>query len=277
MRSCPRERRGRGVSRALHRLVLAVAFVPGLPQKVSAQSPAPAEAPVNAPAAAVPAQPLTPAGQPKGHMLPTISVSTKRAKPRAKPIATVGTPPATSPVPSTPPSGAPNVGAGPATAPGMASQMAVTGADLNARPVTRPGEVLEAAPGLIVTQHSGEGKANQYFLRGYNLDHGTDLAVTVDDIPVNMRTHAHGQGYSDLNFLMPEIVNSLDIRKGPYFADVGDFGSVGALNIGLLDPAPKKTRSLTVGSFGYHRLFSRAGTQAGNGNLFFRGEPSPYA
>jgi len=158
----------------------------------------------------------------------------------------------------------------------MASQMNVTGADLNARPVTRPGEVLEAAPGLIVTQHSGEGKANQYVLRGYNLDHGTDLAITVDDMPINMRTHAHGQGYSDLNFLMPEIVNSLDIRKGPYFADVGDFGSVGALNIGLLDTAPKKTASLTVGSFGYQRLFGMASAPAGDGNLFFAGELAHY-
>jgi outer membrane receptor protein involved in Fe transport len=158
----------------------------------------------------------------------------------------------------------------------MASQMTVTGADLNARPVTRPGEIVEAAPGLIVTQHSGEGKANQYFLRGYNLDHGTDLAVTVDDMPINMRTHAHGQGYSDLNFLMPETVNSLEIRKGPYFADVGDFGSVGALNIGLVDSTPKKTASLTVGSFGYQRLFGMASTPAGDGNLFFAGEFSHY-
>jgi outer membrane receptor protein involved in Fe transport len=181
-----------------------------------------------------------------------------------------------SPAPSAPPSGAPNVGAGPATAPGMASQMNVTGTDLNARPVTRPGEIVEAAPGLIVTQHSGEGKANQYFLRGYNLDHGTDLAITVDDMPVNMRTHAHGQGYSDLNFLMPEIVNSLEIRKGPYFADVGDFGSVGALNIGLLDATPKKTASLTVGSFGYRRLFGMASAPAGDGNLFFAGELAHY-
>jgi len=158
----------------------------------------------------------------------------------------------------------------------MASQMTVTGADLNARPVTRPGEIVEAAPGLIVTQHSGEGKANQYFLRGYNLDHGTDLAVTVDDMPVNMRTHGHGQGYSDLNFLMPEIVNSLDIRKGPYFADVGDFGSVGALSIGLLDTTPKKTATLTVGSFGYQRLFGMGATRAGDGNLFFAGELAHY-
>jgi outer membrane receptor protein involved in Fe transport len=127
-----------------------------------------------------------------------------------------------------------------------------------------------------VTQHSGEGKANQYFLRGYNLDHGTDLAVTVDDMPINMRTHAHGQGYSDLNFLMPETVNSLEIRKGPYFADVGDFGSVGALNIGLVDSTPKKTASLTVGSFGYQRLFGMASTPAGDGNLFFAGELSHY-
>jgi outer membrane receptor protein involved in Fe transport len=158
----------------------------------------------------------------------------------------------------------------------MASQMTVTGADLNARPVTRPGEIVEAAPGLIVTQHSGEGKANQYFLRGYNLDHGTDLAITVDDMPINMRTHAHGQGYADLNFLMPEIVNSLDIRKGPYFADVGDFGSVGALDIGLLDTTPKKTATLTVGSFGYERLFGMGSTRAADGNLSFAGEVSHY-
>ncbi|MGP8120673.1 MAG: TonB-dependent receptor plug domain-containing protein, partial [Xanthobacteraceae bacterium] len=92
--------------------------------------------------------------------------------------------------PAASPSGAPNVGSGPAGTPAMASQICFTGDELNTRPVTRPGEILEAAPGLIVTQHSGEGKANQYFLRGYNLDHGTDLAIYVDDVPVNMRTHA---------------------------------------------------------------------------------------
>jgi hypothetical protein len=158
----------------------------------------------------------------------------------------------------------------------MASQTTVTGADLNARPVTRPGEIVEATPGLIVTQHSGEGKANQYFLRGYNLDHGTDLAITVDDMPVNMRTHAHGQGYSDLNFLMPEVVNALEIRKGPYFADLGDFGSVGALNIGLRDSTPKTTASLTVGTFGYQRLFGMTSAPAGAGNLFVVGELAHY-
>jgi hypothetical protein len=143
-------------------------------------------------------------------VLPPINITAKRPRPRAKPTARAATtadvPPAASAgpqqTPAAPPSGAPNVAAGPAAAPGMASQMAVTGDELNARPVTRPGEIVEAAPGLIATQHSGEGKANQYFPRGYNLDHGTDLAITVDDMPINMRTHAHGQGYADLNFLM---------------------------------------------------------------------------
>ena len=94
-------------------------------------------------------------------------------------------------------------------------------------------------PGLIVTQHSGEGKANQYFLRGYNLDHGTDLAITVDGVPVNMRTHAHGQGYADLNWLIPETIAAIDVRKGPYFADEGDFASVGSIHIGLIDRTKK--------------------------------------
>ncbi len=112
------------------------------------------------------------------------------------------------------------------------SEKNVTGEDVNARPFSRPGEALEVVPGLIVTQHSGEGKANQYFLRGFNLDHGTDLAISVDDMPVNMRTHAHGQGYADLNFLIPELIGSVDVRKGPYFADEGDFSSVGSVHVG---------------------------------------------
>jgi outer membrane receptor for Fe3+-dicitrate len=107
----------------------------------------------------------------------------------------------TSPPPAA--SASANVGSGPQGQPNMASQTTIVSETLNARPVSRPGELLEAVPGLIVTQHSGEGKANQYFLRGYNLDHGTDLAIYVDDVPINLRTHAHGQGYSDLNWLMP--------------------------------------------------------------------------
>ncbi|OAE97712.1 TonB-dependent receptor [Bradyrhizobium centrolobii] len=158
----------------------------------------------------------------------------------------------------------------------MASEMRISGVTLNARPATRPAEVLEAVPGLIVTQHSGEGKANQYFLRGYNLDHGTDLAIYVDDVPVNMRTHAHGQGYADLNWLMPETINSLDIRKGPYFADEGDFGSVGNLHIGLVDRAEHNTASVTVGSFGYRRLFGMGSSKVGDGTLLVAGEGGVY-
>ncbi len=158
----------------------------------------------------------------------------------------------------------------------MASQTSFTGEELNARPVTRPGEVLEAVPGLIVTQHSGEGKANQYFLRGYNLDHGTDIAITVDDVPVNMRTHAHGQGYADLNWLMPETVNSLEIRKGPYFADEGDFASAGNLRIGLIDSVPKAIAQITAGSFGYRRIFGMDSAKAGAGTVLVAGEIGSY-
>src|SRR5438552_3929245 len=116
---------------------------------------------------------------------------------------------------------------------GAASEGVVTRERLDQRQVYRPGELLEATPGLIVTQHSGEGKANQYFLRGFNLDHGTDLAITLDGMPVNMRTHGHGQGYADLNFLIPELIGTVNVRKGPYYADEGDFSSVGALQVNL--------------------------------------------
>src|SRR6202162_1119266 len=102
----------------------------------------------------------------------------------------------------------------------------------------RPAAVLENVPGLIVTQHSGEGKANQYFLRAFNLDHGTDLALEVDDMPVNMPTHAHGQGYSDLNFLIPELASDLHYKKGPYYADEGDFATAGTARISLVSRAP---------------------------------------
>jgi outer membrane receptor protein involved in Fe transport len=173
-------------------------------------------------------------------------------------------------------SGAPNVASGFTGQPNMASQITFTGEELNARPVTRPGEVLEAVPGLIVTQHSGEGKANQYFLRGYNLDHGTDLAISVDDVPVNMRTHAHGQGYADLNWLMPETINTLEIRKGPYFADEGDFASAGNLHIGLIDRTDMSIAQVTAGSFGYKRFFGMGSTKVGDGTLLVAGEAGTY-
>lgn len=158
----------------------------------------------------------------------------------------------------------------------MASETMISGEEARTRPVTRPGEVLEAVPGLIVTQHSGEGKANQYFLRGYNLDHGTDLAIYVDDVPVNMRTHAHGQGYADLNWLMPETIADLSIRKGPYYADEGDFSSVGSVHVGLIDRISKGIVQVTAGSFGYRRLFGMDSTRVGDGTLLVAGEAGGY-
>jgi outer membrane receptor protein involved in Fe transport len=176
----------------------------------------------------------------------------------------------------TPPADVASVASGAKGAPGMASELTVSGDAVNARPFTRPGEALEAVPGLIVTQHSGEGKANQYFLRGYNLDHGTDLAITVDDVPVNMRTHAHGQGYADLNWLIPETVAAIDVRKGPYFADEGDFASVGSVRIGLIDRTEKGLAQVTAGSFGYRRLLGMDSATVGDGSLLVAGELGTY-
>ena len=105
----------------------------------------------------------------------------------------------------------------------------VTADQLAERPISRSGELLEFVPGLIVTQHSGEGKANQYFLRGFNLDHGTDLATSVDGVPVNMHTHGHGQGYTDINFVIPELLDRIEYKKGTYYADEGNFSAAGAV------------------------------------------------
>lgn len=137
-----------------------------------------------------------------------------------------------------------------------ASQGVVRADMLSSRPLLRPGEVLETVPGLVVTQHSGDGKANQYFLRGFNLDHGTDFATTVDGLPVNMPTHAHGQGYSDLNFLIPELVQRIDYRKGPYFATNGDFSAAGSADILYRQAVEAPFVMTTVGSNGYRRLLA---------------------
>ncbi|MFN4327252.1 MAG: TonB-dependent receptor [Limnobacter sp.] len=150
-----------------------------------------------------------------------------------------------------------------------ASEGVVTGRLIENRPRLRPGEVLEFVPGLIVTQHSGDGKANQYFLRGFNLDHGTDFSTTVDGMPVNMRTHAHGQGYTDLNFLIPELVDSIRYRKGPYFAEEGDFSSAGAAHLGLYRSLPKGQASLTLGPDGYQRALALKSNPWLNGQLLY--------
>jgi outer membrane receptor protein involved in Fe transport len=166
---------------------------------------------------------------------------------------------------------------GPAAAPvASSSEKTVSGEQLNARPFSRPAEALEVVPGLIVTQHSGDGKANQYFLRGFNLDHGTDLAISIDGMPVNMRTHAHGQGYADLNFLIPELIGSVNIRKGPYFADEGDFSSVGSVHVDLLDSVTRTMASITAGSFGYRRMLGVTSTSLGEGTLLIAGEANAY-
>ena len=139
-----------------------------------------------------------------------------------------------------------------------ASQGIVLGALLQDLPLLRPGEVLETVPGLVVTQHSGDGKANQYFLRGYNLDHGTDFAITLDGVPANMPTNAHGQGYADVNYLIPELVDRIEYRKGPYFADTGDFSSAGSAAVQYRKNLERNIADLTVGGFGYRRALIAA-------------------
>jgi hypothetical protein len=150
-----------------------------------------------------------------------------------------------------------------------ATQGALGARGLRARPTYRPGALLEAMPGLIVTQHSGEGKANQYFLRGFNLDHGTDLAIFVDGMPVNMRTHAHGQGYADLSFLIPELVERVVYKKGPYFAEEGDFSSAGSARVGLFDQLPGHTAIASAGSFGYRRALLAGSPAEGGPKLVY--------
>jgi hypothetical protein len=138
-------------------------------------------------------------------------------------------------------------------------------------PLLRPAALLENIPGLIVTQHSGEGKANQYFLRAFNLDHGTDLALDVDDMPVNMPTHAHGQGYSDLNFLIPETAGELHYKKGPYYADEGDFATAGTARIGLVSDLPDSA-TLGLGQDGYRRALVMGSAAMASGTLLGAGE-----
>ena len=150
-----------------------------------------------------------------------------------------------------------------------ASQGSVTSKLIESRPTLRPAEVLEFVPGVIVTQHSGDGKANQYFLRGFNLDHGTDFATFVAGMPVNMPTHAHGHGYSDLNWLIPELVDRISYKKGPYYADEGDFASAGAAHISLADKLPQGTASLTFGGHRYARALIANSTALAGGDLLY--------
>jgi outer membrane receptor protein involved in Fe transport len=149
---------------------------------------------------------------------------------------------------------------------GAASEGAVGGADLSVRPLLRVAELLEAVPGLIAVQHSGSGKANQYFLRGFNLDHGTDFTTLIDDVPMNMRTHGHGQGYLDVNGLIPEVIDRIDYRKGTYRADIGDFSMAGSSFMTTIrDVTP--FIALEDGAYGWRRAAAGASMDVGDGRL----------
>ncbi len=146
-----------------------------------------------------------------------------------------------------------------------ASQGTVTREELALRPIYRTGQLLETVPGLVVTVHSGEGKANQYFIRGFNLDHGTDFATYVDDMPVNEPTHAHGQGYTDIHFLMPELAAGLDYTKGPFYPNIGDFGALGSAHVRLANDIPAQM-SVSVGTLRDDRVFFGGTAHLANGD-----------
>jgi hypothetical protein len=148
-----------------------------------------------------------------------------------------------------------------------ASQGAITAVQLDGRPMMRAGEVLETVPGMIVSQHSGEGKANQYYLRGFNLDHGTDFATMVAGVPVNTPTGAHAHGYSDVGFLIPELVSGVQFKKGPYFSDEGDFASAGAANINYVNSLVRPYINVSGGGDGWMRVFGAASPRVANGHL----------
>ncbi|HJV88862.1 MAG TPA: TonB-dependent receptor [Holophagaceae bacterium] len=153
-----------------------------------------------------------------------------------------------------------------------ASEGVITSERLERRAYQRPGDLLEAVPGLLISQHSGEGKANQYYLRGFNLDHGTDLALSVAGMPVNQPTHAHGQGYADLSFLIPELVQSLQYRKGATAAEEGDFAAAGSVRVDLMRTRDRGFGQLEAGSFGYRRALGVGAVPVGGGSLLLAGE-----
>jgi hypothetical protein len=152
------------------------------------------------------------------------------------------------------------------------TQGTVGATEIEDRPILRSGEVLETVPGLIITQHAGGGKANQYYLRGFNLDHGTDFAIFIDDMPLNLPSHAHGEGYSDMNIVIPEFVKQVNFEKGPYYADIGDFGSAGSAHVEYFKTLPKNYVKVEGGMYGYGRAVFGASQKLGLGNLLYGGE-----
>ncbi len=153
-----------------------------------------------------------------------------------------------------------------------ATQGTVGAKQLEDRPLLRSGEILEAVPGLIITQHAGGGKANQYYVRGFNLDHGTDFAIFIDGMPLNLPSHAHGEGYSDMNIVVPEFVQRLNFEKGPYYADIGNYGSVGSANVQYFKTLPQNFIQVEVGMYGYARAVFGVTQKLGPGTLLYGGE-----
>lgn len=153
-----------------------------------------------------------------------------------------------------------------------ASEGSVSGADLLIRPMLKTGELLESMPGMVAVQHSGSGKANQYFLRGFNLDHGTDYSAHLDGAPLNLRSHGHGQGYLDVNGLIPETIDSIDYRKGPYRADLGDFSMAGASFINTVERFDRSFVSGETGQHGWRRFAGGGSQDVSTGVLSLAGE-----
>ena len=153
-----------------------------------------------------------------------------------------------------------------------ATQGTVGAKQLEDRPLLRSGEILETVPGVIITQHAGGGKANQYFLRGFNLDHGTDFATFLDGMPLNLPTHGHGQGYSDMNIVIPELVQRVNYQKGVYFPENGDFASAGAAHLDFYKTLPQNFVTLEGGMYGYERGVFGMSQKLGSGNLLYGAE-----
>lgn len=153
-----------------------------------------------------------------------------------------------------------------------ASAGAISGEDLRSRPLLRTSELAEAVPGLIAVQHSGGGKAAQYYIRGYNLDHGTDFSIALDGVPMNLPTHAHGQGYLDLNGVIPELIQRIDYRKGPYAAQDGDFSLVAAASMRTVDRFDRPFLQLEAGSYAYRRAAGGLSLPLGGGDLLLAGD-----
>ena len=152
------------------------------------------------------------------------------------------------------------------------TQGTVGATEIQDRPILRSGEVLETVPGLIITQHAGGGKANQYYLRGFNLDHGTDFAIFIDDMPLNLPSHAHGEGYSDMNTVIPEFVKRVNFEKGPYYADIGNYGSAGSAHVEYFKTLPQNFFKVEGGMYGYGRAVFGASQKLGSGSLLYGGE-----